>query len=203
CPSKQSSALDPAQVRTTLEGTEGRKYWRSLEELAETAEFQELLHREFPSQASEWTDAASRRDFLKLMGASLALAGLTACTRQPDEYIAPYVKPVEGLAPGKPLFFATAMTLGGVAQPLLVKSYMGRPIKVEGNPEHPASLGATDLFAQASVLDLYDPDRSQTLTYLGDIRPWPSLLGEMQGMIEGKRASQGAGLRFLTETITS
>ena len=203
CPSKQATALDPVAAHATLAGTHGREYWRSLEELAETPEFQELLHREFPSQASEWTDAASRRDFLKLMGASLALAGLTGCTRQPDEYIAPYTKPVEGLAPGKPLFFATAMTLGGIAQPLLVKSHMGRPIKVEGNPEHPASLGATDAFAQASILSLYDPDRSQTLTHLGEIRPWPTFLGEMQAMIEGKRASKGAGLRFLTETVTS
>lgn len=203
CPSKPASALDPDAARTPQAGTQGREYWRSLEELAETPEFQELLHREFPSQASEWTDAASRRDFLKLMGASLALAGLTACTRQPDEFITPYVKPVEGLAPGKPLFFATAMTLGGVAQPLLVKSYMGRPIKVEGNPEHPASLGATDVFAQASVLGLYDPDRSQTLTHLGEIRPWPSFLGEMQAVMEGKREGKGAGLRFLTETVTS
>ena len=140
-------------------------FWRSLDELAGRPAFQELLHREFPSAslgvASIRSAAAT---FLKLMGASLALAGVTACTRQPAEKIVPYVRQPEELIPGKPLFFATAMPLGGVATGLLVESHEGRPTKIEGNPLHPASLGATDVFAQAAILGLYDPDRSQTLT---------------------------------------
>src|SRR5437868_2255994 len=168
--------LDLATVRSRLTTSRGKEYWRSLEELAETEEFDELLHREFPRFASEWLDPVSRRSFLKLMGASLALAGLSACTQSPKEKIVPYVRAPEEIVPGKPLFFATAMPFAGAALGLLVESHMGRPTKVEGNPDHPASLGATDLAAQASVLNLYDPDRAQTITYLGEIRPWPSFL---------------------------
>ena len=127
-----------------------------------------LLEREFPRQAVGWSDdedpVEGRRNFLKLMGASLALAGLTACTRQPTEHIMPYVRQPEELIPGRPLFFATATTLNGVANGVLVESHEGRPTKIEGNPEHPATLGACDAFSQASVLQLYDPDRSQALT---------------------------------------
>ena len=110
---------------------------------------------------------ANRRDFMKLMGASVAMAGLAAC-RQPDETIVPYVNQPENLIPGKPLFFATAMPLSGVATGVLVESHMHRPTKIEGNPEHPSSLGASDSFMQASVLSLYDPDRSQVVRKLGD-----------------------------------
>src|ERR1041385_3714393 len=149
---KPQSSLDPR-------GT-GKRYWRSLEELAETDEFQEILHREFPERASEWTDPVGRRRFLKLMGASFALAGLTACTRQPEEYIAPYVRQPEELVPGRPSFFATAMQLNGFATGLVVESHEGRPTKVEGNKDHPASLGAAGVFEQASVLQLYDPHRA-------------------------------------------
>ena len=178
-------------------------YWRSLEELADTEEFQHWLHREFPEQASEFADPVGRRQFLRLMGASLALAGVTACTKQPAEAIVPYVRPPENFVPGKPQLFATAVTLGGIATGVLVESHEGRPTKVEGNPEHPASLGATDLFAQASVLSLYDPDRSQTLSYRGDIRTWSAFLGALRGVLESARAARGAGLRILTETCTS
>src|SRR5262245_54071274 len=146
----------------------GRDYWRSLEELAESEEFTRLLQQEFPRHASEWKASADRREFLKLMGASLALAGLSACTRQPNEAIVPYVRQPEDVVPGRPLFFATATTLAGAASGVLVESHEGRPTKIEGNPDHPASLGATDVFSQASVLSLYDPDRSQTLTHLGN-----------------------------------
>ena len=131
-----------------------------------------MLHREFPKGASEWLDAVSRRGFLKLMGASLAMAGMTACTKQPLEPIVPYVKQPEEMVPGRPLFFATAFTLGGYASPILVESHLYRPTKIEGNDRHPASLGGTDIFSQASILGMYDPDRSQTLTYLGDVRTW-------------------------------
>src|SRR3982074_3480590 len=157
---KKPDHLALPSIRARLGGGQGPKFWQSLEELAETEAFQDFLFREFPRQASEWEDdEPGRRKFLKLMGASLALAGLSACRRQPNEQIMPYVRAPEEIIPGKPLFFATAMPLSGVATGLLVESHMGRPTKMEGNPEHPASLGATDAFCQASVLSLYDPDR--------------------------------------------
>jgi len=132
----------------------GRLYWRSLGEYADTPEFREFLHREFPAQASEFNDPKGRRQFLKLMSASLALAGVSACTKQPAEKIVPYVRQPEELVPGRPLFFATAYPFGGVATPVLVESHEGHPTKVEGNPEHPASGGGTDIFAQAAILGL-------------------------------------------------
>ncbi|MDP9263616.1 MAG: TAT-variant-translocated molybdopterin oxidoreductase, partial [Acidobacteriota bacterium] len=195
--------LDLEEIRRKLASATGPRYWRSLEELARTPGFEDMLEREFPRQASEWRDPVSRRNFLQLMGASLALAGLSACTKQPAESIVPYVRAPEEIVPGNPLFYATAMTLGSAATPLLVESNMGRPTKVEGNPEHPASLGATDIYAQASVLTLYDPDRSQTLLYLGEVRPWGAFLGGVRGAIVAQRSLQGAGLRFLTETVVS
>jgi MoCo/4Fe-4S cofactor protein with predicted Tat translocation signal len=131
--------LDLSAIRARLASQSGPTYWRSLEELAETEAFTEFLHREFPAQASEFTDPAGRRQFLKLMGASLALAGAAGCTRQPAESIVPYVRAPEEIVPGKPLFFATAMPHGGYATPILVESHMGRPTKVEPNPEHPAT----------------------------------------------------------------
>jgi MoCo/4Fe-4S cofactor protein with predicted Tat translocation signal len=191
----------PPQTAPTPGGRQ--QYWRSLEELAGTEQFQQWLHREFPEQASEFTDPVGRRQFLRLMGASLALAGVTACTKQPAEAIIPYVRPPESFVPGKPLFFATAVTLGGIATGVLVESHEGRPTKIEGNPQHPASLGATDLYAQAAILSLYDPDRSQTLSYRGDIRTWSAFLGALRGVLELERPRRGAGLRILTETCTS
>ncbi|MGH7429762.1 MAG: TAT-variant-translocated molybdopterin oxidoreductase, partial [Candidatus Methylomirabilaceae bacterium] len=195
--------LDLGAIRARFAGMRGKTYWRSLEELAGTDEFQEFLHREFPRHASEWMDPVGRREFLKLMGASLALAGLGACTRQADEKIVPYVRAPEEIVPGRPLFFATAMPLRGFANGVLVESHMGRPTKVEGNPQHPASLGATDAFAQASVLTLYDPDRSQVVTSGGRISTWDAFLGALSLELEGQRVSKGAGLRVLTETVTS
>src|SRR5438045_5016599 len=178
-------------------------FWRSLEERAGDPAFQERLYNEFPSQVDAITDPVARRTFLKLMGASLALAGVTACTRQPAETIVPYVRQPEELIPGKPLFYASAMTLGGVAAGLLVESHEGRPTKIEGNPEHPGSLGATDVFAQAAILGLYDPDRSQTLTNIGEIRPWSAFLGAINAALTAQRPLKGAGLRILTESISS
>ena len=196
--------LDLAAIRARLDSSRGRDYWRSLEELAATDGFGELLEREFPRQAAEWSGGdEGRRQFLKVMGASLALAGLSACTKQPTEAIVPYVRQPEEVIPGKPLFFATAVPITGIAMGALVESHLGRPTKVEGNPDHPASLGATDAIAQASVLELYDPDRSQTLTYLGDIRSWSSFLGAAREMSGALAAGKGAGLRFLTGATTS
>ena len=148
-----------SEVQSRLAGARGPQFWRNLEELAGTDEFQEYLGREFPSQASEWTDPVGRRQFLKLMGASLALAGVSGCAYQPPETIVPYAKAPEEFASGSPLFFASALTHGGFASGVLVESWMGRPTKVEGNPGHPSNLGGTDPFLQASVLEMYDPDR--------------------------------------------
>ena len=193
--------LDLKSIREKLDLSRGKAYWRSLEEVTKSDGFEELLHREFPRLASQWDDAIGRRRFLKLMGASLALAGLGACTHQPKEEIVPYVRQPEDMVLGKPLYFATAFSLGGIAEGLLVESHEGRPTKIEGNPDHPESLGSTSAFAQASVLTLYDPDRSQTLTYLGEIRAWSAFVGAVQTAFTAK--SDGAGLRLLTETIAS
>jgi MoCo/4Fe-4S cofactor protein with predicted Tat translocation signal len=194
---------DIERLRAKLDRSRGRDYWRSLEAVSETAEFKEFLHREFPQNASEWLDPVGRRGFLKLMSASLALAGVSACTRQPDEAIVPYVRQPEELVPGKPLFFATAMPFAGSAVGLLVESHEGRPTKIEGNPDHPSSLGATDLFAQAAILALYDPDRSQTLTHLGEIRSFDAFATAMRDVLRAQEGTQGAGVRILTETVAS
>jgi len=186
-----------------------KTYWRHLDELADSPVFEEFVRREFPHAAEEWNNPVERRTFLKLMGASLALAGLSGCVIQPPEKVIPYVKQPEEEVPGKGLFFATAYSLGGIATPLLVRSNEGRPTKVEGNPDHPSNPGATstDIFSQASILGLYDPDRSQTPLYRGETRPWTQFVAEIRGGIErendGLKAKRGAGLRFLTETITS
>jgi MoCo/4Fe-4S cofactor protein with predicted Tat translocation signal len=178
-------------------------WWRTLDEQAGDPAFHERLYNEFPSQIEAITDPVARRTFLKLMGASLALAGMTACTRQPAEKIVPYVRQPEELVPGRPLFYATAMSLGGVATGLLVESHEGRPTKIEGNALHPGSLGASDAFAQAAVLGLYDPDRSQTLTNVGEIRPWSAFLGAIRAALAAQQPLAGAGLRILTESVSS
>jgi molybdopterin-containing oxidoreductase family iron-sulfur binding subunit len=195
--------MDFARIRSRLAKADGPTYWRSLEELADTPEFQELLHREFPENASTFTDPVGRRQFLKLMSASLALAGVGACTRQPAETIIPYARQPEELVPGKPLFYASAMPFGGYASPVLVESHEGRPTKVEGNPDHPASLGAADAFTQASILNLYDPDRMQTITSRGEVRTWSDLMGDLRNALTMRRAQGGAGLHIVTETMTS
>ncbi|HET7442074.1 MAG TPA: TAT-variant-translocated molybdopterin oxidoreductase, partial [Terriglobales bacterium] len=202
CPGKRKS-LDLHEVRAQLERTRGPEYWRSLEELAGSAEFRQMMQREFPKGASEWVDEVSRRGFLKLMGASLALAGMTGCTKLPLEPIVPYVRQPEQIVPGRPMFYASAFTLSGYATPILVESHLGRPTKIEGNPEHPVSQGGTDVFAQASLLDLYDPDRSQTVTYLGDVRSSAAFLEAIRGLLNVQKGLQGAGIRILTQTISS
>jgi molybdopterin-containing oxidoreductase family iron-sulfur binding subunit len=208
CPSKKGKLnLDSlrAQINEANEDEKisGPEYWRSLEELAGSPAFQEALHREFPKGASEWVDSVSRRGFLKVMGASMALAGMTGCVRLPLEPIVPYVRQPEDVIPGRPQFYATAMTLGGYASPLLVESHLGRPTKIEGNDKHPASLGGTDIFAQAHVLGLYDPDRSQSVVSMGDQRSWQTFLTAIRGPLSAQKALQGAGTRILTPTISS
>ncbi len=208
CPSKK---LDLADVReridfaTAHDAAEktGPEYWRSLEELAGSEEFKEALHREFPKGASEWLDTVSRRGFLKVMGASLGLAGMTGCVKLPLEPIVPYVRQPENVIPGRPMYYATAVTLGGYASPVLVESHLGRPTKIEGNDLHPASQGGTDIFTQAAILGLYDPDRSQSVVSMGDQRSFPSFMNAVRGPLSAQKALQGAGIRILTTTVTS
>ncbi len=194
--------IDDATAHDAAEKT-GPEYWRSLEELAGSEQFQEALHREFPKGASEWLDSVSRRGFLKVMGASLGLAGMTGCVKLPLEPIVPYVRQPENVVPGRPMYYATAVTLGGYASPVLVESHLGRPTKIEGNDLHPASFGGTDIFTQASILGLYDPDRSQSVMSMGDQRSWKAFLAAIRGPLNAQRALQGAGIRILTTTITS
>jgi molybdopterin-containing oxidoreductase family iron-sulfur binding subunit len=179
------------------------KYWRSFEELAQTEEFRAFAEDEFPDRSPDWNDPQSRRRFLTLMGASVALAGASSCTVQPREAIVPYVRQPEDYVPGKPLFYATAMTAAGIATGVLVESHLGRPTKIEGNPQHPASMGATDAFMQASVLTLYDPDRSQTVMRNGGINTWGNFVTALNGARDVAGLKNGAGFRILTGTITS
>src|SRR3984893_17669849 len=210
CPSQKGkldlhsvrARIDQAPAHAAPEKT-GPEYWRSLEELAGSQDFQEALHREFPKGASEWLDSVSRRGFLKVMGASLGLAGMTGCVRLPLEPIVPYVRQPEEVIPGRPMFYATAVTLGGYASPVLVESHLGRPTKIEGNDQHPASLGGTDIFAQASILTMYDPDRSQSVMSMGDQRSWQSFLTAIRGPLNAQKALQGVGIRILTPSISS
>ncbi|HSY13385.1 MAG TPA: TAT-variant-translocated molybdopterin oxidoreductase, partial [Verrucomicrobiae bacterium] len=200
CPSKMELAEAQDQLARARKGPQ---YWRSLEELAQSDAFIEMLHREFPRQASTLPEGTSRRDFLKLMSASMALAGLTACVKQPLEPIVPYVRQPNEVVLGNPLFFASAMPFGAYATPVLVESHEGRPTKIEGNPEHPAGLGGSDVFAQASILDMYDPDRAQIHTYLGDIRTWGDYALALKGALNSQNAVQGAGLRILSAPTSS
>ena len=158
---------------------------------------------EFAPGASEWSDGLSRRQFLRLAGATLSLAGFGACTKQPLERIVPYVEQPEILIPGKPLRFATATQYGGFAQGLLVTAYEGRPTKIEGNPTHPASLGATTIWAQADVLDLYDPDRAQTVTTGGAIKTVADFWNALNVAIESVKSNGGGAFRILSEPISS
>ncbi|MGE3820511.1 MAG: TAT-variant-translocated molybdopterin oxidoreductase [Isosphaeraceae bacterium] len=189
-------------------GPAGPGSWRSLEELADTEPFRAYLHREFPEQASEWTDEASRRTFLKLMGASLALAGVAApgCDpdlRLPPEKILPYVRQPENLVPGQPLTYATAVSLGGFGTGVLAESHMGRPTMLEGNPEHPDSLGSLGSLSLGTLLALYDPDRSQVVLHNQEISTFDGFILAAVEALESRRDAKGAGVRILTETVTS
>ena len=186
-----------------LEGRSGRAYWRSLEELAAEPAFHDQLLDEFPS-LEPMLGSRSRRDVLRIMGASLGLAGLAGCDfGPPQEKALPYVRAPEFEVPGDPKYYATAVLLGGYALPVLAETHVGRPVKVEGNPEHPVSRGATDLFAQASVLDLYDPDRSGTTTRLGQISTFDAFQTDLIGRARELEARRGSGLALLTGAVTS
>lgn len=189
------------QVRSKLDGKTGRRFWKNLDELAESSEFQELMQEEFPRQSTEWVDSVSRRGFMKVMGASLALAGLAGCTKQPDETIYPYIRQPEDLVLGQSMFFATAFPFPTGAIPVLVKSEAFRPVKVDGNPEHPVVRGKSDVFTQGTLLELYDPDRSQHVLFRGQTAAFADFqraFGAAARQLPG-----GQGLYFLAETITS
>jgi len=196
-----SAPMTLAAVRQELKGMKGRKLWRSLDELADTPEFQAAVEQEFPGSAQEWVDPVSRRGFLKLMGASMALAGMAGCTKQPEETIYPYVKAPEDLVLGKPMYFATAHPFTTGAVPLLVKSSEFRPIKVDGNPEHSYNNGGSDPYTQGTLLALYDPDRSQHVTYRGEAREWEEFVEAFRNKVASTR--DGSGIYFLSATMTS
>jgi molybdopterin-containing oxidoreductase family iron-sulfur binding subunit len=199
----EQTKIDLAALRERLDKAKGPEYWKSLEELAETEEFKTFVDDEFPTRSPEWLKAPDRRAVMKLMGASFALAGLSACTKQPKELIVPYVREPEEFVPGKPLFFATAFPMAGVGTGVLVESHLGRPTKVEGNPDHPGSLGSTNTFAQAAVLGLWDPDRAQSVTHYGEIGTWSSCLAALITARAKAVEKNGAGLRILTERVVS
>ncbi len=180
----------------------GKEYWRSLNELAGTAKFQEWVHNEFPSTAEEMVSGSSRRTLLKLMAASFGLAGLTAC-RRPVEKILPNVKGVEGYIPGRPMYYATAVSMGGAATGLLVEVNDYRPTKIEGNPDHPFSLGSTNAWQQASILDLYDPDRMRAPVAAGNDSNWAAFGDWFKQNFDRTKLGDGSGLRVLSERVSS
>ncbi len=199
----RKSSVDLTAIRERLESGKGPQFWKSLEEVADTEEFRKFVEDEFPDRTPDWNEPAQRRTFLKVMGASLALAGITACTKQPPENIVPYVRQPEELVPGKPLFYATARPVSGGAVGVLAESHEGRPTKLEGNPEHPSSLGALDMHTQAETLNLYDPDRSQSVYRNGNISSWVNFMAVLLTTRAEHAARGGAGLRLLTPPVNS
>ncbi|GMV42720.1 MAG: quinol:cytochrome C oxidoreductase [Myxococcales bacterium] len=188
--------------------TQGRQAWRSLEARADAQRARELAANEFGPETFVVDDASrdvSRRGFLGVMGASMALAGtaLAGCVRKPLEHILPYTKRPEDLIPGSPMYFATSAWIGGSVHGLLVESHEGRPTKVEGNPQHPSSSGATSHWAQASVLGLYDPDRSKAPATAGKDATWEAALGAVRERFTAARAESGAGVAILVEPVPS
>ncbi len=201
---KPGKPLDLVQIQAKLEQSPEKRVWRGLGELAQAPDYRDFAECEFPHDPRADSRGVSRRSALKLMGASAALAGLTACTKLPTEKIVPYAQQQpEDFVPGKPLFYATAMPLAGYATGLLVESHMGRPTKIEGNPSHPASLGSANATTQASVLTLYDPDRAQVVIHRGRIGDWSTFLTTMDAARAEIQAKKGAGLRILTGMVTS
>jgi molybdopterin-containing oxidoreductase family iron-sulfur binding subunit len=183
---------------------DGRRCWRDLDELLDTPDFREALGREFPAGAAELADGMTRRSFVRLLGASIALAGVGGCFERPRERILPYVSEPPESTPGVARHYATSMSLGGFTTGLLVESHVGRPTKIEGNPDHPASLGAAGVYEQASILQLYDPERARTAR-LGRAKASGS---EVAALLSPARlgaavGASGAGLGLLLEPSAS
>ena len=202
-PMQDVNGRDPGleKMKDALAGKRGRAYWRTLDEMSGTAEFERFLEDEFPNRSSLMQ--IDRRSLLKFMGASMALAGLSGCRSvfMPEDKLVPYVRQPEELVPGTPLYYASTVTMGGYGTGVLVEQHEGRPTKVEGNPAHPASLGSIDSFGQASVLSLYDPDRADSPTQYGDLSSWESFFQTMTATLRG--AGDGAGVRLVTGAVTS
>lgn len=179
-----------------------RTYWRSLAEVEQRPEFRAALEREFPKGASELSQGIGRRDMMRLMSASLSLATLAGC-RRPVEEIVPFVTAPEDAVPGVPRYYATTMPLGRSAYGLVVESNDGRPTKIEGNPKHPSTLGASNSRVQASVLGLYDPDRSQGVRLKGEPKAWTDFVTAWGELSKAHAADGGAGLAVLSESFSS
>ena len=194
-----SDGLIPVEALTAASSS--RRYWQTLPE-AEGAIPIDTTEEE-PSGAGIEISEASRRRFLSLMAGSMALAGLTGCTRQPTEAIMPYVDPPENVIPGKPKYYATAVPVNGIAEGVIVESHLGRPTKVEGNPDHPASLGSTSVHSQSCLMDLYDPDRAKEIVHLGDPQNWDAFLLAWRDAMAPLAARQGEGFHILSETVVS
>src|SRR3954470_22333997 len=179
-----------------------RTYWRSPEQLEGTPESRAFIEREFPEGASELPEGVTRRDMMMLLGASLSLMGLAGC-RRPVEQIVPYVNAPEDVVPGIPRYYATTMPFGRSAYGVIVESHEGRPTKIEGNPAHPSTLGASSARVQASVLGLYDPDRSQSVALRGARKSWNDFVTAWAQVSEAHAADGGAGLAVLSEFFSS
>ncbi len=179
-----------------------RTYWRSVRELAGDPAFREIQAHEFQAGADEAPEGVTRRQVLTLLGASVSLAGLAGC-RRPEEKIVPYVIPPETVIPGVPRYYATTMPFGRSAYGLLAESHEGRPTKIEGNPAHPSTAGASSLRAQASILGLYDPDRSQSVRRGGETKTWPDLVAAWTEAAKRHAADGGAGLAVLAAPSAS
>ena len=179
-----------------------REYWRSLAQIGDLPEYRAALEREFPEGASELPEGMTRREMMMLVGASLSLAGLTAC-RRPVEEIVPYVAPPEEVVPGVPRYYATTMPFRRSAYGLIVESHEGRPTKIEGNPAHPSTLGGSSVRVQASVLGLYDPDRSQSIRQKGARKSWNDFVMAWGPLSQAHVADGGAGLAVLSESYSS
>lgn len=195
--------MDIEALRRHLADKRGKAYWRCLDDLSRWPEFDAFLQAEFPRLKSLWDSPLDRRQFLKLSAAAMAMAGVTACSRQPPEEIVPYVRMPEREVLGKPLFYATTLSSTGPGLGVLVETREGRPLRIEGNPKHPASLGAVDVFAQASILGLYDPERTQGVLEFNQ----PSTYEAFQRMWSAQRRRLrevgGRGLALLTPPLHS
>ncbi|MFP2906818.1 TAT-variant-translocated molybdopterin oxidoreductase [Pyxidicoccus sp. 3LFB2] len=195
-------ALEHAAANaSSSENGYGRSYWRSLEEKLGTSEYLEETRPEFPAGADLAPSGFARREFMQLLGASLALAGATACSTRPqDERILPYTKTPPEVSPGNPLHYASGMTLAGNTSGLLITAREGRPIKIEGNPQHPVNQGAAGPWEQAYLLSLYDPNRARVLRQGKSPRALRVLAEDVAGLVnKAAPADGGARLRFLTE----
>jgi molybdopterin-containing oxidoreductase family iron-sulfur binding subunit len=179
-----------------------RTYWRSLAQIEDLPEYRNALEREFPEGASELPEGVTRREMMMLLGASLSLAGLAGC-RRPVEEIVPYVAAPEDVVPGIPRNYATTFPFRRSAYGLIVESHEGRPTKIEGNPAHPSTLGGSSVRVQASVLSLYDPDRSQSITLKGARKSWNDFVTAWGQLSKEHAADGGARLAVLSESFSS